>query len=144
MVLTHLSRRFLWRDLSFFTGPWCILGDFNAMLSADDCKGGWLLIRFLVMNSWTGLILMIFLVCLLLDLVILGVTEGEGCIEFTEDWIGLYVMECVWMNGILVLIKFLLKIVLIIPLFLLVLLVILCGRLAIFVSFLCSFRTLRV
>ena len=25
----------------------------------------------------------------LLDLVILGVTEGEGCIEFTEDWIGL-------------------------------------------------------
>ncbi|KAK8469593.1 hypothetical protein PHAVU_005G111750 [Phaseolus vulgaris] len=107
-------------------------------------KGGWLLIRFLVMNSWTGLILMIFLVCLLQDLVILGVTEGEGCIEFTEDWIGLYVMECVWMNGILVLIRFLLKIALIIPLFLLVLLVILCGRLAIFVSFLCGFRTLRV
>ena len=67
---------------------------------------------------------MIFLVCLLLDLVILGETEGEGCIEFIEDWIGLYVMECVWMNEILVLIKFLLKIVLIILLFLLVLLVI--------------------
>ncbi|XP_068483388.1 uncharacterized protein [Phaseolus vulgaris] len=91
-VNTYLSRRFLWRDLSFFTGPWCILGDFNVVLSADDYKGGWLLIRFLVMNSWTGLILMIFLVCLLLDLVILGVTEGEGCIEFTEDWIGLYVL----------------------------------------------------
>jgi len=30
----------MWRDFSFFTGPWCILGDFNVMLSADDCKGG--------------------------------------------------------------------------------------------------------
>jgi len=68
---------------------------------------------------------MIFLVCLILDLVILGVIEGEGFIEFIEDWIGLYVMECVWMNEILVLIRFLLKIVLIIPLFLLFLLVIL-------------------
>ena len=68
---------------------------------------------------------MIFLVCLLLDLVILGVMEGEGCIELIEVWIGLYVMECVRMNEILVLIRFLLKIVLIIPLFLLVLLVIL-------------------
>jgi len=55
-------------------------------------KRGWLLIRFLVMNFLIGLILMIFLVCLLLDLVILGVMEGEGCIEFIEDWIGLYVM----------------------------------------------------
>jgi len=27
-------------DLSFFIGPWCILGDFNVVLSADDCKGG--------------------------------------------------------------------------------------------------------
>jgi len=138
---TYLTRRFLWRDLSFFTRPWCIMGDFNVVLSTDDCKGGWLLIRFLVMNSLTGLILMIFLVCLLLDLVILGVMEGEGCIEYIKDWIGLYVMECVWMNEILVLIRFLLKIVLIIPLFLLV---ILCGRLSIFVSFLCGFRTLRV
>ena len=63
--------------------------------------------------------------CLSLDLVILGVMEGKGSIEFIEDWIGLYVMECVWMNGILIPIKFLLKIVLIILLFLLVLLVIL-------------------
>jgi len=46
-------------------------------------------------NFLIGLILMIFLACLLLDLVILGVMEGEGCIEFIEDWIGLYVMECV-------------------------------------------------
>jgi len=122
---TYLARRFLWRDLSSFTVPWCILGDFNFVLSADDCKMGWLLIKFLVMNFLIGLILMIFLVCLLLDLFILGVIEGEGCIEFIKDWIGLYVMECVWMNGILVLIRFLLKIVLIIPLFLLVLLVIL-------------------
>jgi len=75
----------LWRDLSFFTGPWCILGDFNVVLSADDNKGGWLLIRFLVMNSLIGLIPMIFLVSLLLDLVILGVMEGYGCIEFIED-----------------------------------------------------------
>jgi len=121
-------------------------GSFNVVLSADDCKGGggWLLIKFLVMNSLTGLILMIFLVCLLLDLVILGVMEGEGCIEYIEVWIGLYVMECVWMNEILVLIRFLLKIVLIIPLFLLVLLVILCGRLAISISFRCGFNTLRV
>ena len=37
---TYLTRRFLWRDLSFFTGPWCILGDFNDVLSTDDCKGG--------------------------------------------------------------------------------------------------------
>ena len=107
-------------------------------------KGGWLLIKFLIMNSLTGLILMIFLVCLLLDLVILSVMEGEGCIEYIEDLIWLYVMECVWMNGILVLIRFLLKIVLIIPLFLLILLVILCGRLAIFVSFRCGFRALRL
>ena len=70
---TYLARRFLWRNLSFFTGPWCILGDFNVVLLADDCKGGWLLIRFLVINSLIGLILMIFLVCLSLDLVILGV-----------------------------------------------------------------------
>jgi len=88
-------------------------------------KGGWLLIRFLVMNSLIGLILMIFLVCLLLDLDIIGVMEGEGSIDFIKDWIRLYVMECVWMNEILVLIRFLLKIVLIIPLLLLVLLVIL-------------------
>ena len=67
---------------------------------------------------------MIFLVCLLLDLDILGVMEGEDCIEFIKEWIGLYVMECVWMNEILVLIRFLLKIVLTILLFLLVLLVI--------------------
>jgi len=92
---TYLVRRFLWRDLSSFTGPWCIMGDFNVVLSTDDCKGRWLLIRFIVMNSLIGLILMIFLVCLLLDLVILGVMEGEGCIEFIEDWIRLYVMECV-------------------------------------------------
>ena len=59
------------------------------------------------------------------NLVILGVMEGGGCIEFIEDWIGLYVMECAWMNWILVLIRFWLKIVLITPLFLLVLLVIL-------------------
>ena len=82
---TYLARWFLWRDLSFFTGPWCILGDFSVVLSADDCKGGWLLIRFLVMNFLIGLILMIFLVCLLLDLVILGVMEGEGCIKFTKE-----------------------------------------------------------
>ena len=87
---------------------------------------------------------MFFLVCLLLDLVILGVMLGDDCIEFIKDLIGLYVIECVWMNEILVLIRFLLKIVLIIPLFSLVLLVILGGWLTIFVSFLCGFRTLHV
>jgi len=76
------------------------------------------------MNSLIGSILMIFLVCLLLDLLILGVMEGDGCIEVIEDRIGFYVMECVWMNGVLVLIRFLLKIVLAIPLFLIVLQVI--------------------
>jgi len=75
---TYSVRRFLWRDLSSFIGPWSIVGDFNVVLSADDCKGGqgWLLTRFLVMNSLIGLIVMIFLVCLLLDLIILGVMEG--------------------------------------------------------------------
>jgi len=72
------------------------------------------------MVSLIGLILMILLVCILLDLVILGVMEEEGCIEFIEDWIGLYVTKYVWMNGIHVLIRFLLGIVLTIPLFLLV------------------------
>jgi len=79
----------------------------------------------------------------LLMRIMIYVMEGEGCIEYIEDLIGFYVMECVWMNVILVLIRFLLKIVLIIPLFLLVLLVILCERLSIFVSFRCGFRTLR-
>jgi len=37
---TYLAKLFLWRDLSFFTWPWCILGDFNVVLSVDDCKGG--------------------------------------------------------------------------------------------------------
>jgi len=57
-------------------------------------KGGWLLIRFLVLNFVIGLILTILLVCLLLDLVVLGVMGGEGYTEFIENWIGLYVMEC--------------------------------------------------
>ena len=39
-VNTYLVRRFLWRDLSSYTGPWCIMGDFNVLLLADDCKGG--------------------------------------------------------------------------------------------------------
>ena len=88
-------------------------------------KEGWLLIKFLAMNFLIGLILMIFLVCLLLELAILGVVKGEGSIKFIEDWIGCYVTECVWMNEILVLIRLLLKIVWIILLFLSVLLVIL-------------------
>jgi len=75
---TYLVRLNLWRDLSFFMGPWCILGDFNVVLSDDDCKGRLLLIRFLVMNPLIGLIIMILLVCLSLDLVILGVMGGEG------------------------------------------------------------------
>ena len=37
---TYLVRRLLWRNLSFLTGPWCILGDFNVILSTDNCKGG--------------------------------------------------------------------------------------------------------
>jgi len=37
---TYLVRRILWRDLSFFTGSWCILEDFNVVLLVDDCKGG--------------------------------------------------------------------------------------------------------
>jgi len=39
-VNTYLARWFLWRDLSSFTRPWCIMVDFNVVLSVDDCKGG--------------------------------------------------------------------------------------------------------
>ena len=49
------------------------MGDFNVVLLTDDCKGWWLLIRFFVMNFLIGLILMIFVICLLLNLIILGV-----------------------------------------------------------------------
>jgi len=77
------------------------------------------------MNSLIGININDLFVRFLLDLVILVVMEGVGCIEFIEDWIGLYVMQCVWMNGILVLIRFLLKIFLTISLFLLVFLLIL-------------------
>ena len=93
----YLVKRLFWRDLSFFIGSWCILGYFNVLLPTNECKGGWLLIRFLVMNSLIGL-----LVCILLDLVILGVMRGEGYTKFIENWIGLYAMECAWMNQILV------------------------------------------
>jgi len=44
---TYLAKEILWRDLSSFTGPWCIMRDVNIVLSVDDCKRGWLLIRFL-------------------------------------------------------------------------------------------------
>ena len=71
-VNTYATIRFLWRDLSSFIWPWCIMGDFNIVLSVDDYKEECLLFRFLVKNSLIGLILMIFLVCLLLELVILG------------------------------------------------------------------------
>ena len=37
---TYLVRQLLWRDFSFFTRTCCILGDFNVVLSANDCKGG--------------------------------------------------------------------------------------------------------
>jgi len=37
---TYLARQFLWRDLSSFTGPWCILRDFNVVLSRMTVKGG--------------------------------------------------------------------------------------------------------
>jgi len=134
----------LWRDLSFFTEPWSILGDFNVVLSAEDWKGGLLLIRFLVMNFLIGLIIMILLVCLSLVLVILGVMEGEGHKELIENWIGLYVLKSVWMNETLVLTKFLLKIVLTTPLFLLVFLLIVYERLTIFFSLLCGFKIVCV
>ena len=44
------------------------------------------------MNSLIEIILL--LICLLLILVILGVMGGESYIEFIENWIGFYVMEC--------------------------------------------------
>ena len=36
---TYSVRRLFWRDLSYFTCPWCILRDFNIVLSIVDCKG---------------------------------------------------------------------------------------------------------
>jgi len=46
--------------------------------SRMTAKGGWLLIRFLVMKSLTGLILIIFLVCILLDLAIFWCNGKRG------------------------------------------------------------------
>jgi len=37
---TYVAKRFLWRDLSSFIEPWCIMGDFNVVLLANNCKGG--------------------------------------------------------------------------------------------------------
>ena len=37
---TYLARQFLWRDLGSFIGTWCILEDFNVVLSTNECKGG--------------------------------------------------------------------------------------------------------
>jgi len=77
-VNAYLVRRILWRDLSFFKGPWVfweILMLFSRLMTT---KGGLFLIRFLVMNSLIELILMILFVCLSLDLVILSVMGGEG------------------------------------------------------------------
>ena len=37
---TYLTRRFLWRDLSFFTGPWCILGVLMSCSRRMTVKGG--------------------------------------------------------------------------------------------------------
>jgi len=34
----YVARQFLWRDLSSFIGPWCIMEEFNVMLLVDDCK----------------------------------------------------------------------------------------------------------
>jgi len=39
-VNIYVVKRFLRRDLSLFTEPWCILGDLNVVVLADDFKGG--------------------------------------------------------------------------------------------------------
>lgn len=40
---SYLLRRHLWSDLSAlqnsFSGPWCILGDFNSVLGAHETRG---------------------------------------------------------------------------------------------------------
>jgi len=72
-----------------------LLEDFNVVLPIDDCKGGLLLIRFLVMNSFIGLIIIILLVCFSPTLVILEVMGGEGYRELIESLIDLYVMKSV-------------------------------------------------
>ena len=77
---TYSVRRLLWRDLSFFIGPWCIYGDFNVVLSADDCNGGVAPNQVSCNELLDGLIIIILLVCLSLVLVILGVIGGEDIV----------------------------------------------------------------
>jgi len=117
------------------------LGDFNVVISTDDCKGvapnQVSCIDFFDWINNNDLTCMPFL-----DLIILVVMGGAGYTKLIENWIGLDVMERVWMNEILVIINFLLKIILTTPLFLLV---IVYKRLKIFsFLFLCGFKIVRV
>jgi len=88
---------------------WCILGDFNVVLSVEDVKGGVPRVQFHVLSFLIGLILMSLLRLHLLDVTTLGQTFKEECIILIEYLIKLFVIFLILRIGLHVMLMFYLE-----------------------------------